>query len=63
MLPTLSTELLGRMAEGRTVSEIRITDRDGELAYEFVEADGDPVSTERRVEAAVAEPAVEEVAA
>jgi type VI secretion system protein VasG len=62
MLPTLSTELLGRMAEGRTVSEIRITDRDGELAYEFVEADGDPVSTERRVEAAVAEPAVEEVA-
>ena len=52
MLPTLSTELLGRMAEGRAVSEIRITDQDGELAYEFVEADSSPVSTERRLEEA-----------
>ena len=50
MLPTLSTELLGRMAEGRTVSEIRITDRDGELAYDFVEAEHEPITTERRIE-------------
>jgi type VI secretion system protein VasG len=57
MLPTLSTELLGRMAEGRTVTEIRITDCNGELAYEFVEAAGEGVSTERRVaEAPVEEP-------
>ncbi len=41
MLPTLSTELLGRMAEGRTVTEIRIADVGGELSYDFVEAEAD----------------------
>ena len=46
MLPTLSTELLGRMADGRTVTEIRITDVDGALVYDFVEAEDDLVSTE-----------------
>ena len=56
MLPTLSTELLGRMAEGRTVSEIRITDEAGELVYDFVEAEDQAVSTERRVEEAEPEP-------
>jgi type VI secretion system protein VasG len=55
MLPTLSTELLGRMAEGRTVSEIRIRDEGGELAYEFVEVDAEPVSVEARVQEAEAE--------
>jgi len=52
MLPTLSTELLGRMAEGRTVSEIRITDQGGELAYDFVEDAAAGIITERRVDEA-----------
>ena len=37
MLPTLSTELLGRMAEGRTVERIEVTAPDDKLQYEFVE--------------------------
>jgi type VI secretion system protein VasG len=62
MLPTLSTELLGRMAEGRTVTGIRIADVGGELTYDFVEADGEGVNTERRLEEPVAEPVVEAAA-
>jgi len=41
MLPTLSTELLGRMAEGRAVAAINITTAGDELAYEFVEPAND----------------------
>ncbi|WP_374945110.1 type VI secretion system ATPase TssH [Sphingomonas sp.] len=63
MLPTLSTELLGRMAEGRTVSQIHIRDESGELAYDFVEADGEPVSTERRLEEAEPELMATQIAA
>ena len=37
MLPTLSTELLGRMAEGKTVERIEVTAPDDKLQYEFVE--------------------------
>jgi type VI secretion system protein VasG len=63
MLPTLSTELLGRMAEGRTVTGIRIADVNGELSYDFVEADGEgAVSTERRLEETVEEPVAEAAA-
>jgi type VI secretion system protein VasG len=62
MLPTLSTELLGRMAEGRNVTGIRIADVGGELSYDFVEADGEGVSTERRLEETVEEPVAEAAA-
>ena len=41
ILPTLSTELLGRMAEGRAVAAINITTAGDELAYEFVEPAND----------------------
>ena len=37
MLPTLSTELLGRMADGKAVAAINITAAGEELAYDFVE--------------------------
>ena len=37
MLPTLSTGLLGRMADGVTVQEIAVTVADGELAYVYKE--------------------------
>jgi hypothetical protein len=50
MLPTLSTELLGRMAEGRAVAAINITTAGEELAYVFVEPTGDdavPVDVDR----------------
>jgi type VI secretion system protein VasG len=50
MLPTLSTELLGRMAEGRAVAAINITTAGDELAYEFVEPANDdalPVDVDR----------------
>ena len=60
MLPRISTELLGRMAEGRTVSAIKVRDEDGDLTYEFVEAD-EPVSTVRRLEEATADEVVESV--
>jgi type VI secretion system protein VasG len=63
MLPQISTELLGRMAEGRTVSAIDVRDEGGELVYDFLEAD-DAVPTARRVEeASNDEPAVTDDAA
>ena len=40
MLPTLSTELLGRMAEGKTVERIEVTAPGDVLHYDFVEAAG-----------------------
>ncbi len=50
MLPTLSTELLGRMAEGRAVAAINITAPGDVLTYEFVEPANDdalPVDVDR----------------
>ena len=38
MLPTLSTELLGRMADGKTVERIEVTAPGDRLEYVFVEA-------------------------
>lgn len=38
MLPTLSTELLGRMADGVTVERIEVTAPDDKLHYDFVAA-------------------------
>ena len=38
MLPTLSTGLLGRMAEGVHVEEIAVSVASDELAYAYVEA-------------------------
>ena len=38
MLPTLSTELLGRMADGVPVERIEVTAPDDKLHYEFVGA-------------------------
>ncbi len=59
MLPTLSTELLGRMAEGKTVTGIEIKAVDNELVYDFLEADtASAISTERRVEEAVSDGAM-----
>ena len=58
MLPTLSTELLGRMAEGRAVASINITTAGDELAYEFVEPandDAPPVNVDRVPEEVAAE--------
>jgi type VI secretion system protein VasG len=54
MLPTLSTELLVRMAEGRPVSAIEVTVEGGELAYRFVEPEADTPNV-AAVEEAVAE--------
>ncbi len=50
MLPTLSTELLGRMAEGRAVAAITITAPGDVLTYDFVEPANDdalPVDVDR----------------
>jgi type VI secretion system protein VasG len=64
MLPTLSIELLGRMAEGKTVTAIEVKDVGGELVYDFAEASDEAavVSTERRLEEPMVEPDLVEVA-
>ncbi len=58
MLPTLSTELLGRMAEGKSVVAINISAPNDVLVYDFVEPandDAPPLNLDREPDEVAAE--------
>jgi len=52
MLPHISTELLGRMAEGKAVARIAVRDEGGDLVYDFTEAADEAITTGRRLQEA-----------